>query len=100
MKGILIALAFFVLGLLVANLPAQVESRRAFGGQDFSVVQHVPFNAISVYPDQAIVRVPGLQYAQVVSNSMAPVITEGSTVLERKSAAAEDIQVNDTISFY
>jgi len=100
MRAFILALAFFVLGLLVGNLPSEASARYALGGQDFVSAQEVPFDSISVYPDKAVIDMPGLHYARVVSNSMAPVITDHSTVLERTPASASEIHVNDIISFY
>lgn len=99
MKVLLSALALLGL-LLVVSIGGAADSRVALGGPEFTAVQQVPFDSISVYPDHATIDVAGLHYAKVVSNSMAPVITDKSTVLERTPASAEEIKVNDIISFY
>ncbi len=99
MKVLFTALAILGL-LLIGGISGKTAERSALGGPDFASVQQVPFDSISVYPDHATIDVAGLHYAKVVSNSMAPVITDKSTVLERTPASADEIKVNDIISFY
>ncbi|RJQ21521.1 signal peptidase I [Candidatus Woesearchaeota archaeon] len=99
MKGGILALAGFLLGLLIVTLP-QAESRLAAGAVPKDWPQQVSIGDISVYADRAVIAVPGLRYARVVSDSMAPVITSKSTVLERVPKSAGEIQQGDIISFY
>ena len=99
MKVFITALA--LLGLvLVVSMGGAADTRLAIDGPEFTAVQQVPFDSISVYPDHATIDVAGLHYAKVISNSMAPVITDKSTVLERTPSSADEIKVNDIISFY
>lgn len=100
-KGVLIAGVFFLLGVLLAPyIPVQAEQRLAYSDLDVSSVQRVPFENYEVYPDQLVVKYPGLKYAKVASNSMAPIITDKSTVFEKIPESASEIKVNDVISFY
>lgn len=100
MKGIIIGLVFFTLGFLVATaVPIGVESRLAFSSDNVSSVQRVDFDSIKVYPDEVIIRQPGIHYAKVASNSMAPIITDKSTVFEKEPQEGEIIP-GDVISFY
>ncbi len=101
MKGVFIAVVFLGLGLLLSPyIPVSAESRLADSPQIFSSAQRVPFDDISVYVDQVRINVPGLQYAQVDSNSMAPLITDKSTVFEKVPGSPFEIRVGDVISFY
>jgi len=100
MKGVIIAGIFFLLGILITHLPVTAEERLAASDLAFESTQRVPFDAISVYPDEVRISVPSLRYAQVTSNSMAPIITDKSTVFEKIPESVEDILVGDIISFY
>jgi len=99
MRGVLIAVLFFVLGLLISPLiPVYAEQRLANSDLEIDSTRRVPFENYAVYPDQLVVRYPGLRYAQVASNSMAPIITDKSTVFEKTPTPGE-IKENDVISF-
>ena len=100
MKGVIIAGVFFLLGILIAHLPVTAEERLAASDLAFESAQRVPFDAISVYPDEVRVSVPDLRYARVTSNSMAPIITDKSTVFEKSPDSVDDILVGDVISFF
>ncbi len=100
MKGWMIALVFFTLGLLVANIvPNYVESRMALSGNKIQSSQHIPFNSIKVFEDEIRIQQPGIKYAKVASNSMAPLLTDKSVVFE-KPPILEEILPGDIISFY
>lgn len=100
MKG-LVGVVIFLLGVFAGQfLPIGVEERLAFGDASVQSVARIPFDDIKVYPDSVSIDVEGVKYAKVVSNSMAPVITDKSTVLEKAPSGSGDIQVGDVISFY
>jgi len=100
MKSVVIAIAFFLLGSSIASVPAMPEERVAISDALVESTQPVSFDAIKVYPDEVIIEYPGLRYAKINSNSMAPVITDKSVVFEKVPASADEIQVGDIISFY
>jgi len=100
MKGVIIAGIFFLLGLFIAHLPVTADERLAASDLVFESTQRVPFDSISVYPDEVRISVPSLRYARVTSNSMAPLITDKSVVFEQTPTSVEDILVGDVISFY
>jgi len=100
MRGVAIATAFFILGVVLSPLiPIPWEERVALSDTVIDSTQHVPFDSISVYPDQVIIEHPGLRYAKVSSNSMAPIITDKSTVFEKIPQSPSDIKINDVIAF-
>jgi len=101
MKGVFIAVVFLGLGLLLSpHISVTAESRLADSPIIVDSSQRVPFDAISVYSDEVRIDVSGLQYAQVQSNSMAPLITDKSTVFEKIPSSPYEIQIGDVISFY
>lgn len=101
MKGVLIAIIFFVLGLVLSPfVPVHAEQRTALSDVSVDSVQRVPFDAVRVYSNEVRINVPGLRYAQVTSNSMAPIITDKSVVFEKPVNSPNEIVVGDVISFY
>jgi len=100
MKSVVIAIAFFLLGSSIASVPAIPEERVAISDALVESTQRVSFNAIKVYPDEIVIEYPGLKYAKINSNSMAPVITDKSVVFEKVPSSADEIQIGDIISFY
>lgn len=101
MRGLIIALLFFGLGVLAGpHMGEAAESRLAVSDAAVPSVSRVPFENYKVYPDQLVVSYPGLRYATVASNSMAPVITDKSVVFEKKPLSPAEISINDVISFY
>jgi len=101
MRYVIVAVIFFALGIaLASSVPRTAESRLALSNASFSSVQQISPDQIRVYPDAVMIGYPGLHYARVMSNSMAPVITDTSTVLERVPGSASDVHVGDIISFY
>jgi len=101
MRGVVIAIVFFVLGILLAPyIPVLAEQRAATSDENFDSIQRVPFDKISVYPDRIQIDQPGIRYAKVTSNSMAPIITDKSTVFEKTPISPEEIKIGDTISYY
>jgi signal peptidase I len=99
LKGVVIALVFFSLGFsLNTSLPAEVRS--ATTDTVVESVQRIPFDSIKVYPDEVRIEYPGLRYAKVNSDSMAPLLTHDSVVFEKAPESADEINVNDIISFY
>lgn len=100
MRGVVIALVFFALGLLAAGyIPIEAGSRMAFSDSAVPSSQRIPFDSIKVFNDKVVVNQPGIKYARVESNSMAPLITDKSVVFE-KPPEKEDILKGDVISFY
>ena len=98
MKGVFIAIIFFLLGFAIAHsFDTAPEVRYADSPVAVDSVQRVPFGAIQVYPDEVRIAVPGLRYAKVNSNSMAPIITDKSVVFEKEP---DVIHIGDVISFY
>ena len=98
-KGVVLAIVFFLLGFsLDTSLPAEVRS--ATTDTVVESVQRIPFDAIKVFPDEVQIQVPGLKYAKVGSDSMAPLITHNSVVFEKVPESADEIKLNDVISFY
>ena len=100
MKSVVIAIAFFLLGSSIASVPAIPEERIAVSDALVESTQRVSFNDIKVYPDEIVIEYPGLKYAKINSNSMAPVITDKSVVFEKVPSSADEIQIGDIISFY
>jgi len=100
MKSVVIAIAFFLLGSSIASVPAIPEERVAISDALVESTQRVSFNDIKVYPDEIVIEYPGLKYAKINSNSMAPVITDKSVVFEKVPSSADEIQIGDIISFY
>jgi signal peptidase I len=98
-KGVGIAIVFFVLGFSL-HVPLSAGTRLATTDATVESTQRIPFDAIKVYDDQVKIEYPGLKYAKVASNSMAPIITDKSVVFEKAPASADEIQVGDVISFY
>jgi len=96
-KGVLIAIVFFLLGFSLQAVPLPAESRLAATDVAVESTQRIPFDAIKVYPDEVVIAYPGLRYAKVTSNSMAPIITDKSIVFEK---APDVIKEGDVISFY
>ena len=80
MKSVVIAIAFFLLGSSIASVPAIPEERVAISDALVESTQRVSFDAIKVYPDEVIIEYPGVRYAKINSNSMAPVITDKSVM--------------------
>jgi len=97
-KGVLIAIVFFSLGFSLQAVPLPAESRLAATDVAVESTQRIPFDAIKVYPDSVKIEQPGLHYARVSSNSMAPIITDKSTVFEKDPD--KSIKAGDVISFY
>ncbi|MBI4146718.1 hypothetical protein HY489_05270 [Candidatus Woesearchaeota archaeon] len=91
-----------VLTMLVLAIIAgpTVETRLAYSTEPFTSTQQIPFDAIIVYNDHLTINYPGLRYAKVTSNSMAPIITDTSTALERIPTSPDEIHTGDIISFY
>jgi len=95
-KGVVIAIIFFLIGFSL-NVPLPAESRLAATDVAVESTQRIPFDAIKVYPDEVVIAYPGLRYAKVTSNSMAPIITDKSIVFEK---TPDVIKEGDVISFY
>ncbi len=99
LKGVVLAIVFFSLGFsLDTSLPAEVRS--ATTDTVVESVQRIPFDAIKVFPDEVRIEQPGLHYAKVNSDSMAPWLTHDSVVFEKVPESADEIKLNDAISFY
>ena len=82
------------------NVPLPAESRLAATDIAVESTQRISFDSIKVYQDEVRIEQPGLHYARVSSDSMAPIITHDSVVFEKVPASASEIHVNDVISFY
>ena len=101
MKRGVIAIVFFILGILATHfVPVQAEQRSAYSDAFFESVQRVSFDEIKVYNDRVEINQPGIRYAKVTSNSMAPIITDKSVVFEKSPESPKDINIGDVISFY
>lgn len=101
MKGVLFAIASFLIGLAVApHLPVDAEVRLADTAADHQSIQRIPFEAFRVYPNEVHIAYPDIRYAKVASNSMAPIITDKSTVFEVTPRFPSDIKAGDVISFH
>lgn len=90
---------FFLLGMLVVQLPVEAGERFAKGNTEFSSSERVSLDAITVFPDKVIIDAPNIRYARVASNSMSPAFTDKSKVFEMIPSSPEDIQIGDVISF-
>ncbi len=99
LKGVLLAAIFFSLGFSL-NVPLPAETRLATTDAAVESTQRIPFDAFTVYPDKVLVDYPGLRYARVSSDSMAPIITHDSVVFEKSPGSPDDIHIGDFISFY
>ena len=99
MKGAVLGIALFLLGLSL-NVPLAAEERSATTDAVVESTQRIPFDAITVYPDEVRIEYPGLHYAKVNSDSMAPLLTHDSIVFEKVPASSAEIHVGDIISFY
>lgn len=99
MKGVVIAIIFFLLGFMLANIPITAETRLATTDVQAESIQRIPFEAIKVYSNRIVIEEPDIQYAKVRTDSMAPLITHDSTVFEKKPTR-DEILAGDVISFY
>lgn len=90
---------FFLLGMLVVQLPVEAGERFARGNTQFVSSERVSLDSITVFPDKVIIDTPNIRYARVASNSMAPAFTDKSKVFELPPSSPEDIQIGDVISF-
>jgi len=101
MRGVILAIVFFTLGVLLSPyIPVSAEDRLAESDIVVDSDRRVDFDSIAVYPDRVRISEPGLHYAQVSSNSMAPIITDKSTVFEKTPDSPYEIKIGDVISFY
>ncbi len=107
MKGVVIILIFFALGFMLASAgfllldnTITAGTRLAYSPTQVQSTQRIPFEAIKVYPDEVKIEYPGLQYAKVKSDSMAPLLTHNSIVFEKVPASENEIALGDIISFY
>ncbi|VVB81893.1 Uncharacterised protein [uncultured archaeon] len=107
MKWGVIIFIFFALGFMLASAgfllldnSVTAGSRLAYSPTQVQSTQRIPFEAIKVYPDEVKIQYPGLQYAKVKSDSMAPLLTHDSTVFEKVPASEDEIALGDIISFY
>jgi signal peptidase I len=99
-KGVVIAIVFLILGFSLQAVPLPAETRLATTDVAVESTQRIPFDAYKVYPDNIQVDYPGLKYAKVSSDSMAPLITHDSVVFEKAPESPDDINMGDVISFY
>ena len=99
MKGVVILIIFFALGFMLSGTPP-AEPRYALSDIQIESTSHISFDSIKVYPDEIRIVQPGLQYARVKSDSMAPLLTHDSTVFEKIPSSPDEIKVGDIISFY
>ncbi len=99
MKGVVLAIVFFLLGFSL-NVPLAAEERLATTNAVVESTQRIPFDAIKVFPDEVKISYPGLHYARVTSDSMAPLLTHDSVVFEKVPISADEIRIGDIISFY
>jgi signal peptidase I len=100
MKGVVLAIAFFTLGVMLSPYIQTAEWRLAASDEVVDSAQRVQFDSISVYPDEVRIDYPGLKYARVASNSMAPWLTDKSVVFEKPVESADEVREGDVISFY
>lgn len=98
-KGVGIAIVFFILGFSL-HVPLSAGTRLATTDATVESTQRIPFDAYKVYPDNLQINYPGLKYAKVSSDSMAPLITHDSVVFEKAPESPDDIHIGDVISFY
>ncbi len=96
MKGVIVAALLLLTGIYA---PQSAETRIAQGSQPAESLQHIPFEAFAVYPEEVQIKYPGLKYAKVKSDSMAPWITHDSVIFE-KPPVKEEIKPGEVISFY
>ena len=99
MKGVVLAIFFLILGFSL-NVPLAAEERFAATDMVVESTQRIPFDAIKVYPDEIKIQYPGLHYAKVSSDSMAPLLTHDSVVFEKTPSSPDEIHAGDIISFY
>jgi signal peptidase I len=99
LKGVVLAIVFFLLGFSL-NVPLAAEERTATTDSVVESTQRIPFDSIKVYPDEVLIEYPGLHYARVNSDSMAPWLTHDSVVFEKVPVSADEIHIGDVISFY
>lgn len=99
LKGVLIAFVFLFLGFsLNVALPPGLHS--ATTDVVVESTQRIPFDSYKVYADEVQIAYPGLRYAQVSSDSMAPLITHDSVVFEKVPESSDEVHIGDVISFY
>ncbi len=98
-KGVGIAIVFFILGFSL-HVPLSAGTRLATTDATVESTQRIPFDSYKVYPDSVQIDYPGLKYAKVSSDSMAPLITHDSVVFEKAPESPDDIHKGDVISFY
>ena len=99
LKGAVLAIVFLFLGFSL-HVPLAAEERLATTNLVVESTQRIPFDSIKVYPDEVRIEYPGLTYAKVNSDSMAPLLTHDSVVFEKHPESAAEIHVGDVISFY
>ena len=99
MKGVVFTIIFFLLGVLLSGTPP-AEPRYALSDVQVESTSHISFDSIKVYPDEVRIMQPGLQYAKVKSDSMAPLLTHDSIVFEKIPSSPDEIKTGDVISFY
>ncbi len=99
LKRVVFVLVFFLLGFSL-NVPLAAEERTATTDSVVESTQRIPFDSIKVYPDEVQIEYPGLHYARVNSDSMAPWLTHDSVVFEKIPQSADEIHIGDVISFY
>lgn len=95
LKGAVIALGFFVFGILLSpHIPVLAT------GMAIAPQTHIPFESVELYQNELRIKQPNLQYARVTSGSMMPVIPRGATIVEKVPSGPHQIQIGDIISFY
>ena len=94
-KGLVLSFGFFVFGILLSPYVPVVAT-----GMLSAPSTHIPFESIELYQNELRIKEPNLQYAQVRSGSMSPVIPKGATIVEKKPNSPRDILIGDIISFY
>jgi signal peptidase I len=98
-KGVVLAIVFFLLGFSL-NVPLPAGERLATTDVAVESTQRIPFESINVYSDHVQIDYPGLKYARVISDSMAPLLTHDSIVFEKSPSSPDEIHIGDIISFY
>lgn len=100
MRGLIIVVTMaFVLGLLVSQVTGIVNDQSSTIDK-LSPTGHVTEDQIRIYPDYVVLDIPGAQWSTFTdTNSMDPLLDEGTHALQFIPESSEDISVGDIISY-
>lgn len=99
--GILILVVGVLIGLTADKLALAVQYPLGQAPERASPQEHVTESAIQVYNDQVVIKLENATWATFANtNSMDPVLDQGSYALEVAPKSPDDIAVGDIITFH